>query len=313
MKGIIKSIPGVEYVYNFNKSTGGTCSSRYCYSVWLRHLIYAYENGLTSVPKIVAELGPGDSLGTGLAALISGSEKYYALDVKRYSNIEENLKIFDELVFLFKRKTKIPEKPEFPLIRPILDNYSFPEDIFPDHYLKEILNETRLESIRKAISTIDSLNVPKQDKMIKYVVPWDGADVIKSSTVDMVFSQAALQCIENLESTYKSIRQWLKPNGIQSHTIEFKACGSADEWFGHWQYSDLEWKIVKGRKSFYINRQPYSTHKDFLRKNNFKIIIEKKDLHKSNINRKKLAVRFRDMSDDDLSTCSAFIQSKKVS
>lgn len=313
IKGIGKNIPGIRYVYQFNKKTGGSCNARYCYSVWLRHLISAYHNGLNSIPKVIVELGPGDSLGTGLAALISGAEKYYALDVKKYRDVSENLQIFDDLVTLFKEKTEIPGGHEFPKIKPVLENYSFPKNIFSEKYLNKILDESRLASIRQAISDIDSTGIPNKDKMIEYIVPWHGIAAIKDSTVDMVFSQAALQCIDRLDHTYKNIWQWLKPNGIQSHEIEFKSCGSAATWYGHWEYSDFEWKIVKGRKNFYINREPYSTHYDLLQKNNFKIILEKKDIIKSNINRKKLALRFRNMSDTDLSTRNAFVIAKKIS
>lgn len=311
LKGMIKSIPGIDYIYHFNKKTGGSSSARYCYSVWLRHLILAYQNGLNSVPKIIVELGPGDSLGTGLAALISGSEKYYALDVKKYSDVSENLKIFDELVILFKQKAEIPNADEFFRLRPFLEDYSFPTNIFSENYLTEILNEPRLNSIRQAIIDLNSPNTSNKTRIIEYIVPWEESEGIEDSTVDMVFSQAALQCVEQLEHAYKKIWKWLKSDGIQSHEIELKCCGSADTWFGHWEYSDMEWKIVKGRKKFYINREPYSTHYNLLKKNKFKIVFEKKDIVKSNINKKKLALRFRNMSDDDLSTCSAFVQAKK--
>src|SRR5689334_3926898 len=53
--------------------TGGSSSARYCYSVWLRHLSMAARLGLNTDPKDVAELGPGHSIGVGLAALLSGA------------------------------------------------------------------------------------------------------------------------------------------------------------------------------------------------------------------------------------------------
>ena len=68
IKGVVKSLPGIDIVYNFHQNTGGTDSVRYCYSVWLRHLVLAYENGYKKIPERVAELGPGDSLGIGLSA-----------------------------------------------------------------------------------------------------------------------------------------------------------------------------------------------------------------------------------------------------
>lgn len=128
-KGLIKSLPGIELIYQFNRSTGGTINARYCYSIWLRHLILAYQNGLDSNPEQIVELGPGDSLGTGFAALISGVKKYYAIDVKKYGNALNNLKIFDELILLFNKKSAIPDNIEFPQMKPLLSDYSFPEGI----------------------------------------------------------------------------------------------------------------------------------------------------------------------------------------
>ena len=97
--GIGTFIPGIFNL--FARPTGGTSDSKYCYSVWLRHLVKLNEAGSTDIPKRILELGPGDSLGVGLAALLSGSDQYTALDVHKYSDIKSNLKIFDELIDLF--------------------------------------------------------------------------------------------------------------------------------------------------------------------------------------------------------------------
>ena len=55
--------------------------AEFCYSLFLRHYSYVapyFENG---IPKVVAELGPGSSLGMGLCALLLGADTYYALDI----------------------------------------------------------------------------------------------------------------------------------------------------------------------------------------------------------------------------------------
>ena len=109
VKGLLTFIPGMQRI--LPKGAGGdTDSAYYCYGVWLKHLTLLWENGLRSMPNTIAELGPGDSLGIGLAALLCGANNYYALDVKEYSHIETNLKIFDELVALFKSHAKRPIK-----------------------------------------------------------------------------------------------------------------------------------------------------------------------------------------------------------
>src|ERR1700704_1131908 len=93
IKGLLTFVlPRVFY----SRHTGGTDSARYCYSVFLRHLVRIHSTtGQVPLGRI-AELGPGDSLGVGLAALIAGGERYYAFDVSPFSNQARNLNIFDE-------------------------------------------------------------------------------------------------------------------------------------------------------------------------------------------------------------------------
>ena len=78
-----------------------TESSSHCYSVWLRHLVMTYENKLTNdLPCIVAELGPGKSLGTLLTALISSAHTCYAFDIVQHFDTKSNLRVFDDPVDL---------------------------------------------------------------------------------------------------------------------------------------------------------------------------------------------------------------------
>src|SRR5690349_3534046 len=94
------------YLPSFLKSaykTGGTDSARYCYTVWLRHLWLIHRAGLPTKFAAVVELGPGVSIGIGLAALLCGAERYTGLDVENLIDRDRNLAIFDELVELYRR------------------------------------------------------------------------------------------------------------------------------------------------------------------------------------------------------------------
>src|SRR4051794_13392029 len=93
--GLSSYIPGVPALTA--RRTGGSCSARYCYSIWLRHLAHLHASGLPTQFGTMVELGPGDSLGVGMAALLSGVDHYIALDRTRYAEAERNLRIFDEL------------------------------------------------------------------------------------------------------------------------------------------------------------------------------------------------------------------------
>lgn len=309
LKGLVKSIPGIEKVYNLNKPPGGTNNARYCYSVWLRHLTLAFKNGQELIPNRIAELGPGDSLGVGLSALLSGIEHYYAFDLIKYSNTTINLEIFDELVDLFQKRAPIPDNIEFPDIKPVLDNYDFPKNILTDEHLQKSMRKDRLERIRNSIKALDSNDL--SGSMINYQFNWAESIEIKNESLDMILSQAVLEHVDDLILVYKTMYKWLIPNGIISHDIDFKSHGSADSWYGHWTYSDLEWKIVKGRKKYLINREPYSTHIRLLKENNFKVICDLKTNTILEIDKSKLSKRFKYLTDEDLTTQTVFIQAKK--
>lgn len=302
--GIALYIPGVYNI--FSKGTGGTISARYCYSVWLRHLVMAYKNNLPTNPKVVAELGPGDSLGIGLTALLTGADTYYAFDVFKYANIKENIKVFDVLITLLKNRENIPGDDEFPKVSPHLDSYSFPDYVLTDERLNNALKEDRIEYIRNAI-----INMNSDKSIIKYAAPWYNSNIIKEESVDMIYSQAVLEHIDDLPTTYKAMYSWLKPTGFISHTIDFKCHSTANSWNGHWTYSDFTWRLMRGNRPYLLNREPHSTHIRLLKNFGFEIVYDLKTIIKSEINRSHLARRFKDISDDDLTISGSFMQAKK--
>ena len=87
--------------------TGGSGDADYCYLVYMIHLKH-YIKHKNKIPESVAEFGPGDSIGTGLCALLSGSKFLFLLDVVQYFKSEDNLKIFDVLVEKFRKNTPPP-------------------------------------------------------------------------------------------------------------------------------------------------------------------------------------------------------------
>jgi SAM-dependent methyltransferase len=309
LKGLATYVPGFyPQLANLFRPprTGGTDSARYCYSVWLRHLVMASRNGLSDAPRTVAELGPGDSLGTGLAALLLGADTYYAFDVVPYATNERNLQMVDELVHLFRSRAPIPADAEFPGLQPRLGSYDFPLRILSESRLSDALSSERVSAIRRAVKTMSP--TASGGIRISYRVPWDEADVIVPHSVDLVYSQAVLEHVDNLQRTYHALFQWLKPDGYMSHTVDFRSHGTAKEWNGHWAYSDLEWKVVHGRRRWLLNRKPHSAHLSFLRQSGFRIVSDLRQEDTAGLERRQLARSFRTISDEDLSTCGAFIQ-----
>lgn len=301
-RGLATYLPGVAALHQRLTHTGGTNLARYCYSVWLRHLEMSYRNGLcTRPPPRVAELGPGDSIGIGLAALLSGADRYYGLDALPLANFGRNMCVFDELVELFRTCEAIPGDDEFPGVKPRLHSYDFPG------WLPTPPEEHRIERIRRSIE--DPTN---PDSMIQYVAPWWDPEIIQRGVVDMIFSQAVLEHVDELETAYSAMQAWLAPRGWLSHQIDFRSHGTAKEWNGHWTYGDWTWRLLRGRRAFLINREPYSTHLRLLRRAGFAVVFDE-FLHGPVIDRHKLAARFASISDSDLSTSGAFIQAQRDS
>ena len=105
LRGALTLVPGIErFAPKIGIGTGGTNSAAYCHGVWLKHLVMLWENGMRRMPTTMAELGPGDSLGIGLAAMLSGVDEVIALDVVQHFDPAFNLAIFDELVERFRSR-----------------------------------------------------------------------------------------------------------------------------------------------------------------------------------------------------------------
>ncbi|HWW20938.1 MAG TPA: methyltransferase domain-containing protein [Steroidobacteraceae bacterium] len=310
-KGIATFVPGVNKLAT--RRTSGTSSARYCYSVWMRHLAAARAVGAPWPVKAVAELGPGDSIGSGLSAILSGAQSYIGLDGFAFAAASSTLEIFEELVSLFKARAPIPNPDEFPDIWPRVDSYDFPHDLLTESLLSEALDPSRLEAIRKALrgglksdSGQDGAGVT-----VRYAAPWYAKEVMRENSVDMIFSQAVMEHVDNVIETYQSARRWIKTGGFMSQTIDYSSHRFTRDWYGHWTLSRPMWRMVAGRRKYTINRWPHSAHLKAMETTGFRIIGESV-MRDAALERAHLAPEFRDLTDVDLAAHAAFIQTLAV-
>jgi SAM-dependent methyltransferase len=288
---------------------GGTLSAKYCYGVWLRHLILAGQSGLSTTPEIVAELGPGESLGIGLAALLSGARAYYALDVIGYADAPKNLEVLNELVALLRNRAPVPDQLAIPGTEPALDSYAFPASILTHERLEAALHPARVQGIRRALAGLNTDGQP--DGPVRYLTSWQQAGAIEEGTVDFLLSQAVLEHVDNLDDAYQAMHRWLKPGGVMSHQIDFRSHHLTKAWNGHWGIGDTPWTIIRGRRRYLLNRAPYATHVEHLRRLGFNVVREQRMYESNGLPRTRLAPRFRGISDEDLRTSAVLIQAIK--
>jgi SAM-dependent methyltransferase len=269
-----------------------TISAEYCYSIFLRNVAILSGVGFTSLPEVVAELGPGSSFGTGFAALIAGARKYYALDLIEHSNQASNLQIFDDLVQLFRRRAPIPASGMHSLIFPDLASYEFPQMVSLEN---DTLSDTRLEAIRTDF-------VEGGRRFFEAAAPWANSSIVKPGSVDWLFSHSVLEHVDDLDGAYRSMASWLKPNALASHLIDFDSHGLSDEWNGHWRIGDRLWTVLQGKRPYLLNRQWYEVHTKLASANGFVLRSEKRNKRFDGLVRDQFDPRFQGMTDEDART-----------
>jgi hypothetical protein len=297
---LLTRVPALDRFRARRARTGGTGSARYCYSVWLRHLVGLRRHGLGAAPWDVAELGPGDSIGIGIAALLSGARRYVGLDVVRYSDRASWGRILDEMIPLFASRAAIPGENEFPEVRPPLPSYDFPDECLPPLDL----SAERVRALRGEITDPGSARV-------RLVCPWFAADQVEPSSIDVMYSQAVLEHVVDLDATYRAMFTWLKPGGYASHVIDFRAHHVSRRWNGHWRFPERLWRLAVGRREFVLNRRPVSYHLACIERAGFELLAKEVTRRHDGLSRRWLARPFRDFSDDDLHTSGAYVVLRK--
>ena len=155
------------------------------------------------------------------------------------------------------------------------------------------------------------LNQSENHISISYLVPWTKKSDYK---FDLIFSQAVLEHIININATYKAMHKMLKDGSFMSHQIDYSAHETHKKWFGHWGYSELLWKIIMKGRLYPISRLPNSKHKDILERVGFNNVAEHPYVNES--------AKIREISDgllnsidfkpEDLTTSSCMIISSLI-
>jgi hypothetical protein len=298
VKGALTFVPGAQALLP-KPNAGKNPPTSYFYGVWLKHMSYLLDLGVP-MPKSVAELGPGDTLGLGICALLCGVRRYVGLDIYQHTVARENIKVLHELAALFRERAPRPTK-GWPDFDSLLDERLFLKGVQP------LITDELVSSIERAL-----LNEQADGLTCAYKVPWDRADQIEESSIDVAISHAVLEHVKDIRGTYTALHRWLKPGGVMSHQIDFRSHNLTPEWNGYREISEPVWRVMMGRRPYLINREPWSAHAKAITDAGFKIINVQLLHRDSQISRGSLARRWRDLSDEDFSSAEAFVQAQKI-
>jgi len=273
VKGLLTFIPGVAKALDNKKKTSKHSGSHaeFCYTLWLSLLVHFRELGLKPNMRTIGEIGSGGSLGVGLCALLTGSDKYYAFETDAIFDVEQNLKMLEELIQLFQNKTDIPDK--YSQLNIKVNNFGYPADIIQPVFF----NERILEEIRNDIK-----NAFVKSNRIQIIRNWEQHPALN---LDFIFSRAVMEHVASPAKVYKGIESHLKAGSIMLHDIEFHSHGISKRIDGHYLIPGYLWKIIFGRRLYFLNRWSLNDHVKSIIDNGFEIIkIDKNLINDSNKN-----------------------------
>jgi hypothetical protein len=286
---------------------------RYGYGVWLRHISGLAAAGVRGPFRRVAELGPGNSATIGACALHSGASAYIGLDVLPHLAVENLRTTFDETAALFSSSTPIPAGGEYSTVYPEVPSVAFPELALATFRGEGTVpvDPTLLQSNLAVLE-----NGGRGGEVIQWICPWN-AESLPAGSIDLVFSQAVLQEIPvnapeaDLASVFKATARFLRAGGIASHQIDLGFYGDGP-WNIHWTWSELEWRLVRGRRENFVNREPVSTYLTLARNAGFEI-VSANIVHDPGVSVHKLAPRYRALEDAERTARAAHLILRKVS
>jgi hypothetical protein len=247
-------VPPLRTVHKRNPMSA--LNAEFCYSIFLRHYSHAVPHFRSSIPEVVAELGPGSSLGVGLCALMFGAKIYYALDFVDHTDPTRNLRVFNALVEMLHERRPVPRH-----------EGTFPEPAnweFPAGFVMP--NNDRIQAIR------DDL-VSETTKFIRVVAPWTSSGV-PSENVGWLWSHSVMEHIDEIEQVWKCYAAWLAHDGVMTHNIDYHCHGLAKHWDGHWSINDFCWKVIRGRRPYLLNRLPHSAQMALANNSGFEVVSE---------------------------------------
>jgi SAM-dependent methyltransferase len=165
------------------------------------------------------------------------------------------------------------------------------------------LRPERLEAIRADLRDPTSARA----RTVRYVAPWDVDHAVEPESLDLVFSQAVMEHVDDVPKVHATVYWFLRPGGVAVHTTDFKSHGLTRDWYGHWCVDPRLWRVaVQGTRPWLLNRYSHSGHLRAMEWAGFRVVAEElRPMPQAP--RSAIAPEFADHTDVDLSTGSSHV------
>lgn len=273
----------------------------YAYGLWIKHLALLRHCGM-ELPQAVAEVGPGDSLALGIAALLSGARTYHAYDVKAFSCPAEDAARVPLMARLFASRTPFPAD-GWPDVHAVLGSGLEPAT----HAWAAA--DTRPERQAAIAAALEGATESK-DAPVAYVTPWECARVPREA-YDLVLSHSVLEYVEDLDTVFASMAMMLKPGGWMSHQVDFSSLGITHAWNGHLAYGPFAWWLVRGRRRHAPNRRLASEYLSALDRHGFEVVWSARYEDALGLGHADVAATFRAAPPRDIGCHSLFVVARR--
>lgn len=295
LTGLVSCIPGAYLRFNQGPNPSTPAIS---YGIGFKHLCLMQAKG-AAFPRNLAEVGPGNSIGAGVLALLLGSERYVGLDVVPFARLENTADAWiDGMVSLLRNRAALPNADGFPSLRPYLDGSGFPLMVSESMLANALLPE-RIAAVRACLKGLRANHAGKADGLcLEYRVPWEDHVADLRESMDAIFSHTVMQHVPDPANAYRLMASMLKPGGMTTHQINYGCHGMSDAWNGHWAYPGWLWKIALGRKPFLINRLPHGAHLKMLQDAGLALDMALTSVRSDGLAAEKLARAYRNLGED---------------
>lgn len=237
-------------------------------AAWVTFRKHLEATGLNSLHgRTVLELGPGNSTLTALFAKALGAKHTWMIDAQELASPD---------AVLFDRATKMLDKLGFPV--PSLDGAQS---------VAEILARLNADYLTKGFESLRT---------------------IPDGTIDFLFSNAVLEHVRlaHFESTMRETRRVLRPEGVESHQIDFR--DHLQNALNNLRFSHRVWESeFMARSGFYTNRLTWPMMKNIFENAGFSVALRSCDSWPDGLptSQKRMAPPYRTLPPDDLMVMSA--------